>query len=164
MEKPVIAAVNGVAAGAGLGLALACDIRLAAENATFVTAFAKIGLVPDCGVSYFLPRLVGYGRALELALLSERIDARKALEIGMVNGVIADDELASEAHVLATTLARGPRSLGLIKREFVRNGLGELREALAYEAQAQSIAGRTDDFAEGLAAFREKRAPQFRGL
>jgi 2-(1,2-epoxy-1,2-dihydrophenyl)acetyl-CoA isomerase len=163
MEKPVVAAVNGVAAGAGFGIACACDLRIVANTATFTTAFAKIGLVPDSGVSYILPRIIGYAKALELSLLSEKIDAARADALGLCTRVVPLEQCVPEAQALAATLARGPRSLGLIKRELLRNGLGELRAALAYEADMQSIAGDTADFAEGLAAFRAKRPPNFTG-
>jgi 2-(1,2-epoxy-1,2-dihydrophenyl)acetyl-CoA isomerase len=162
IEKPVIAAVNGVAAGAGMGIALAADFRFLAATASFTTAFAKIGLVPDSGVSFFLPRMVGYARALELTLLSEKIDAARANELGLVTKLCTGDVVA-EAQAFAAQLAQGPRSLGLIKRELVTNGLGDLHAALAYEAQLQAVAGETADFYEGVSAFREKRPPQFRG-
>lgn len=163
LEKPTVAAINGVAAGAGMGLALACDFRILAENASFTTAFVKIGLVPDSAVSLLLPALVGYGRALELCLLAERIDARRADALGLATRVVAAVAVAGEARDLAAALAAGPRSLGYAKRELVRNGLGDVQAALAYEAEMQTLAGETDDFREGLAAFGAKRAPVFRG-
>jgi 2-(1,2-epoxy-1,2-dihydrophenyl)acetyl-CoA isomerase len=163
MEKPVIAAVNGVAAGAGMGIACACDFRIVAETASFTTAFVKIGLVPDSGLSFTLPRIVGYARALELCLLSEKIDAARADALGLCTKVVPADRCVAEAQTLAATLAKGPRALGLIKRELVRNGLTDVPSALAYEAQLQSVAGETADFAEGIAAFANKRAPDFRG-
>jgi 2-(1,2-epoxy-1,2-dihydrophenyl)acetyl-CoA isomerase len=163
IEKPVIAAVNGVAAGAGMGIACACDFRIVADTASFTTAFVKIGLVPDSGLSLTLPRIVGYANALELCMLSEKIDAARAGALGLCTRVVPAERCLEEAQTLAATLARGPRSLGLIKRELARNGLGDIQAALAYEAHTQTIAGATDDFAEGLAAFGAKRAPEFRG-
>jgi 2-(1,2-epoxy-1,2-dihydrophenyl)acetyl-CoA isomerase len=163
IEKPVIAAVNGVAAGAGMGIALACDLRIVAETASFTTAFTRIGLVPDSALSLLLPRMIGYGRAMEAILLSEKIDARRAYEIGLANRVCAPERLLDEAQALAAELARGPRALGLAKRELAHNGLAarDLDRGLAYEAEMQAVAAATEDFAEGIAAFREKRAPRF---
>jgi 2-(1,2-epoxy-1,2-dihydrophenyl)acetyl-CoA isomerase len=163
IEKPVIAAVNGVAAGAGMGIACACDFRIVAETGSFTTAFVKIGLVPDSGLSFTLPRLVGYAKALELCLLSEKIDAARADALGLCTKVVPLDRCVEEAQTLAASLAKGPRAIGLIKRELVRNGLGDVQAALAYEAHLQSVAGATADFAEGLDAFANKRAPNFRG-
>lgn len=165
IEKPVIAAINGPVAGAGMGIALACDLRVASETASFSTAFVRIGLVPDSGLSYLLPRIVGYGRAMELILLSEKVDARRALEIGLVNRVCASAEVLPQAQAIAGELARGPRALGLAKRELAHNTFVSkgVDEALGFEAQMQAIAGNTADFAEGLAAFGEKRAPRFSG-
>jgi 2-(1,2-epoxy-1,2-dihydrophenyl)acetyl-CoA isomerase len=163
IEKPVVAAVNGVAAGAGFGIALACDFRIVSEAASFTTAFAKIGLVPDSGTSYLLPRFVGYGRAMEYTMLSEKIDAKKADMLGLVTKLVAPENLMTEARKLADALAHGPKSLGYIKRELVHNGIGELADALAFEAEMQGIAAATKDFAEGLDAFRNKRPPMFTG-
>jgi 2-(1,2-epoxy-1,2-dihydrophenyl)acetyl-CoA isomerase len=162
-EKPVIAAVNGVAAGAGFSIACACDFRIVAETASFTTAFVKIGLVPDSAMSFTLPRLIGYAKALELCLLSDKVDAQRADALGLCTKVVPAEAVVAEAQQLAARFARGPRSLGLIKRELLRNGLGDLRAALDYELQLQSVAGATSDFAEGLAAFAAKRAPDFRG-
>jgi 2-(1,2-epoxy-1,2-dihydrophenyl)acetyl-CoA isomerase len=161
LEKPVVAAINGVAAGAGLGIALACDFRVVAETASFTTAFVKIGVVPDSGVSYLLPRMVGYAKAAELCLLSEKIDAARADALGLCTKVVPAERVVAEAQALAATLAQGPRALGLIKRELLRNGLGEVAAALAYEAEMQAIAGASTDAAEGIAAFRAKRAPVY---
>lgn len=165
LGKPIVAAVNGPAAGAGMGLALACDLRLASETASFMTAFVRIGLVPDSALSLLLPRLIGYGRAMEAILLSEKIDARRAFEIGLVNRIYPAESLLAQAQALAGELARGPRALGLAKRELAHNALSSVSvdEALAYEAEMQAIAGATKDFEEGIAAFREKRAPKFSG-
>jgi 2-(1,2-epoxy-1,2-dihydrophenyl)acetyl-CoA isomerase len=165
MEKPIVAAVNGPAAGAGMGLALACDLRIASETASFMTAFTRIGLVPDSALSLLLPRAIGYGRAMEAILLSQKIDAKRAYEIGLVNRVCAPDELLAETRTLAQQLARGPRALGLAKRELVHNVFspGSLERALAYEAEMQAIAGASSDFEEGIAAFRDKRDAKFSG-
>lgn len=164
LEKPVVAAVNGVAAGAGVALAFACDLRIAASSASFVLAFGRIGLVPDSGASWFLPRLVGASRAAELLLLSDPLPAAEALRIGLVNRVVPPEALADEAHALAVRLASGaPRAMALTKRALDRALDQGLEAQLDYEASLQGIAGRTADHAEGLAAFVEKRAPRFTG-
>lgn len=164
MEKPVIAAVNGVAAGAGCSLALAADLRIASDRASFIEIFSRIGLVPDSGSSYFLPRLVGLGKALELAYLAEPIEAAHALELGLVNRVVAHDELLTVTMDLAKRLAVGPtKGLGLTKRGMTYALHATLEQALDYEAHLQEVAGRTADHREGVAAFMEKRPPQFRG-
>jgi 2-(1,2-epoxy-1,2-dihydrophenyl)acetyl-CoA isomerase len=162
-EKPLIAAINGVVAGAGLGLALACDFRIVAEDATFTTAFVKIGLACDAGTTLLLPRMIGYARALELALTAERFDARRAEALGLVTRIVAPDRVAVEAANFARQFVAGPASLAFVKREFVRNGLGDVLAALDAEADVQTLAARTDDFREGLAAFAGKRPPAFRG-
>ncbi|EJL43365.1 MULTISPECIES: enoyl-CoA hydratase-related protein [Brevibacillus] len=163
-EKPIVAAVNGVAAGAGMSLALACDIRLASEKASFVNAFVSIGLVPDSGGCYFLPRIVGIGKALELAMTGEKVSAEEALRIGLVNKVYPAERFMEEAVAYARKLAALPtRGIGLIKRTMYKGLEMGLEETLDYEAYAQEVAGSTADHKEGVAAFMEKRAPRFTG-
>jgi 2-(1,2-epoxy-1,2-dihydrophenyl)acetyl-CoA isomerase len=162
MPKPIIAAVNGVAAGAGMGLALACDLCLAGESARFVNAFVRIGLIPDCGTTYFLPRLIGRARAFELSALGGELDAPTALQWGLINRVLPDAELLAAAQVLGAQLAAGPAlAISLIKRSLDRAEHATLPEMLEYEAQAQQATGAHPDFTEGLAAFREKRPARF---
>lgn len=164
IEIPVIASVNGVAAGAGWSLALACDIRIASAAAKFVGAFSKIGLIPDSGMTFTLPRLAGLGKALEIAYLGEALTAEQALQLGLVNRVVAAEELAAATKELAASLARGAtRGLGLIKRAMNAGIMNDLENQLNYEADLQGIAGRTRDHREGVAAFIEKRAPEFKG-
>jgi 2-(1,2-epoxy-1,2-dihydrophenyl)acetyl-CoA isomerase len=163
MDQPVIAAVNGVAAGAGSSLALACDLRIAAESATFVQAFVRIGLIPDLASTYFLPRLIGPARAAELTMLGETVDAARALELGIVNRVVPDSQLASAAAELAGRLARGPRSIGLTKRALEVSHENDLEAQLAVEERLQTEATTTNDFAEGVSAFLEKRRATFTG-
>ena len=164
MEKPVIAAVNGVAAGAGCSLALACDLRVVADKATFIQAFVKIGLVPDSGATFLLPRLVGMGKALELAFTGDPLDAGTALDLGLANSVVPGEALLTATMDLANRLAQAPtRAIGLTKRAMNRALLVDLESALDYEADMQEIAGRGDDFAEGVSAFMEKRHPRFTG-
>jgi len=162
-EKIVLAAVNGVAAGAGCNLALACDLRIASDEAKFIEAFVRVGLAPDCGGSFFLPRLVGLSKAMELLLLGEPVDAKEALRIGLVAKVFPSAELPKAAQEMAERIAKGPRSVGLIKRAVNRALLSELEAQLEYEAQLQEIAGRSADFDEGVRAFLEKRQPVFTG-
>jgi 2-(1,2-epoxy-1,2-dihydrophenyl)acetyl-CoA isomerase len=164
MGQPVIAAVNGVAAGAGASLAFACDIRIAAEEARFVLAFGRIGLVPDSGATWFLPRLVGSAKAAELALVGDQVDAGEALRIGLVSKVVPGGQLMAEARALAARLAEGaPLALSLTKGALQRSMTIDLDEALEGEAKLQGIAGASADHAEGLAAFGEKRPPRFTG-
>lgn len=164
LPKPVIAAVNGSAVGAGCDLALACDLRIASQDARFGEVFSRVGLAPDCGGSYLLPRLVGVGKALELIFTGEIIDAAEALRIGLVNRVVPAERLLEESLEVARALAEGPTlALGLAKRN-VWQGLGlGLESALAGEAEAQGRLARTSDFKEGVMAFKEKREPRFRG-
>ena len=164
IEKPVIAAVNGVAAGAGANIALACDIRMASENAALAELFVKIGLVPDCGGTLFLPLLVGYGKAAELAFTGDRIGAEECYRLGLVNHIVPAAELMERTHELAVRLAAMPtKAIGLTKRAFNRAVMPDLDAVLDYEADMQEIASRTADYAEGTAAFRETRTPQFTG-
>lgn len=164
IEKPVIASVNGVAAGAGCSLALACDLRIAAESASFIQAFVNVGLVPDSGSTFMLPRLVGVSRALEIAITGRKVKADEALRIGMVNIVVPDDQLAAETARLATQLASLPtRAIGLTKRAMNAAWNNELESQLDYEAMLQTTAGQTRDHREGIAAFLEKRKPNFTG-
>jgi len=164
LDQPIIGAINGVAAGAGASLAFACDIRLASENASFVLAFGRIGLVPDSGATWFLPRLVGPSKAAELALLGSTLSATDAERFGVVARVVAGDALAAEARAAATTVAGlAPRALALTKRALQRSGSMDLDDALEDEAYRQGVAGATHDHAEGLSAFLEKRPPRFTG-
>ncbi len=164
LEKPIVGAINGVAAGAGISIALACDIILASDKATFIEAFTKVGLVPDTGSTWFLPRLVGYAKAAEMIFSTDPVDAVTAGRIGLVNRVVPADQLMTEASALATKLAQSaPLALGLAKRALNRALESGLEEALVYEAQLQSIAGRSADHAEGVAAFVEKRPARFSG-
>lgn len=163
MEKPVIAAVNGVAAGAGCNMALACDLVIAAESASFLQAFVKIGLVPDAGGSYFLPRLVGSKKAMEMVLLGEKISAAEALRLGMINRVVPDSEFEAEAARLAATISSGPRCQGMIKKMFGQSPEMDLGDCLSMEADFQAKAAATEDFAEGVSAFLQKRKAQFKG-
>jgi 2-(1,2-epoxy-1,2-dihydrophenyl)acetyl-CoA isomerase len=162
LPKPIIGAINGVAAGAGASLAFACDLRIAAESASFVLAFGRIGLVPDTGATWFLPRLVGSARAMELALLNEPVAARAADAMGLVTRVVADADLAAEAHALARRLADGaPRALAATKAALVAAWDNDLETQLELEARLQGELGETLDHQEGIAAFVERRPPRF---
>jgi 2-(1,2-epoxy-1,2-dihydrophenyl)acetyl-CoA isomerase len=162
--QPVIAAVNGVAAGAGVSLAVACDIRVASEEARFIQAFVRIGLVPDSGGTWLLPRVVGYPKALEMSMTGEPVDAQHALDIGLATHVYPADSFAREARDLAARVATLPtRALAATKR-LMRENLGvDLEAALKAEGKAQSEMGQTADHLEGVTAFAEKREPRFQG-
>jgi 2-(1,2-epoxy-1,2-dihydrophenyl)acetyl-CoA isomerase len=164
LEKPIIGAINGVAAGAGISVALACDIVIASERAAFIEAFGRVGLVPDTGSSWFLPRLVGPARAAEMFFTADTVDAATAERIGLINRVVPAERLMDEANALASRLARSaPIALALAKRALNRALDSGLEDALEFEAQLQSVAGRSKDHAEGVAAFVEKREADFRG-
>jgi len=164
LEKPVIGSINGIAAGAGCGVALAADIRIAADNASFMLAFSRIGLIPDSGTNWFLPRLIGYARAYEMALTADRVPAARAMEWGMVNYVVPAEQLLEITAAWARRLADGPTlAFGLTKRALHRSWDMTLDEALEYEAHLQEVAGRSKDNREGITAFVEKREPKFIG-
>lgn len=164
LEKPVIAAVNGPAAGAGLSLAAACDLRVAADSASFVPAFVGIGLVPDSGGSYFIVRLLGYARAFEWMTTNRKLTAAEAHAWGLVNDVVEADGLAAHVAQVAATYASLPtRAIGMTKRLFEHAQTATLEEQLELEAQLQSAATKTDDFREGVTAFLDKRPPNFSG-
>lgn len=164
LEIPVIAAINGVAAGAGWSLALACDLRISVSTAKFVSAFGKIGLVPDSGMTQTLPRLVGMARALEIAWIGDPIPAKTALEWGLVNKVVEPEGLAEATRNWAQALASGPtKGIGLTKRAMYVAWNNSLDQQLDYEAQLQGIAGQTRDYREGVQAFIDKRNPEFLG-
>jgi 2-(1,2-epoxy-1,2-dihydrophenyl)acetyl-CoA isomerase len=164
MDKPVVAAVNGVTAGAGLGLALACDLRAASDKATFHEAFIKVGLAPDSGTSFWLTRILGLGKAMEIGMLGEPIDSTMALNLGLVNWVFPEDKFREEVTKIAERLARGPtRALGLTKRAMNRAIVVDMDSALEYEAYLQDVAGRTRDHVEGVRAFFDKREADFAG-
>ena len=162
LEKPVLVAINGPVSGAALGIALACDLRIAADTARFVVGFVGVGLAPDSGVSLLLPALIGLGRASEYAYTNAPIDAQRALELGLVNHVVPAEELESQAIALATALAQGPvHAMGLAKRAFNKAILPNLEQVLDYEAHLQDIAAKGDEHTQGLQAFLEKRPPDF---
>jgi 2-(1,2-epoxy-1,2-dihydrophenyl)acetyl-CoA isomerase len=164
IEKPIVAALHGPVYGAGVGIALACDLRIAAENAKFSVAFIKIGLMPDAGVSFLLPRVVGLGRAMEMSMLGEAVEAGEALRIGLVNRVVPAEKLPEETAAFAERLAEMPTSaLGKVKHSLYASFESDLGTALEREAEGQTFCGYTRDHREGVAAFFEKREPNFTG-
>lgn len=164
LEKPVIAAVNGAAAGAGFSLALACDLVFAGKSSFFVQSFVNVGLVPDLGAVHFLTSLLGPHRAKELMFLGDRVSAEEAFELGLVNRVIDDESLMEETLAVAERVANGPAiSIGLTKAMVNRTILGQLHDTFEMEAFAQGLCFETEDFREGVTAFFEKRSPRFTG-
>jgi 2-(1,2-epoxy-1,2-dihydrophenyl)acetyl-CoA isomerase len=164
IEKPILAAVNGVAAGAGANIALACDIVLAVESAAFIQAFSKIGLVPDSGGTFFLPRLIGFQRAMALCMLGDKVSATDAQQMGMIYKVFPADVFSPEVTKMAETLAQMPtKALGLTKRLMNKSLTHDLNEQLQMEGVLQIEAAQTNDYAEGVTAFVEKRKPLFTG-
>ena len=164
IEKPVVAAVNGVAAGAGANIALACDICVATESASFIQAFSKIGLIPDSGGTYTLPRLIGMQRATALMMLGEKVSATDAQNMGMIYKAFSDESFADESMQLAVKLSQMPTmGLGLTKKALNFSMISSFQGQLLHEEQLQTIAGTTHDYNEGVAAFLEKRKPVFKG-
>ena len=164
IEKPIVAGVNGVAAGAGANIALACDICVAKESASFIQAFSKIGLIPDSGGTFFLPRLIGFQKATALMMLGDKISAIEAAELGMIHKSFSDETYENELMKIVSKLALMPtRGLGLTKRALNLSMISELSTQLQTEEDLQTIAGKTKDYNEGVAAFLEKRNPEFTG-
>jgi 2-(1,2-epoxy-1,2-dihydrophenyl)acetyl-CoA isomerase len=164
INKPIIAAVNGVAAGAAANIALACDIVVANENANFIQAFSLIGLIPDSGGTFFLPRLIGFQKATALAMLGDKISAEEAERLGMIYKVIPSENFEAEVEKLALKLANMPtKALGMIKELLNKSMTNSLEEQLALESKLQIEAAQTEDYAEGVAAFIAKRKPEFKG-
>jgi 2-(1,2-epoxy-1,2-dihydrophenyl)acetyl-CoA isomerase len=164
LPKPIVVAVNGVAAGAGMSIALAGDIILGSDAASFCAAFSKIGLIPDAGSTFFLPRIAGDHRARAIAMLADRIDAQEAFRLGLLHKVLPPEGLMPEAQAVAQHLARMPTTaFALIKKALEASSSGSLDDQLELEAKLQSIASKTNDFREGVAAFLDKRAPVFTG-
>src|ERR1700756_3893583 len=164
LEKPVVCAVNGVAAGGGANIALACDVVVAAQSSSFIQAFSKIGLIPDSGGTFFLPRIIGFQKALALAMLGDKVTAADALQMGMVYKIAADENLQTDTMQIAETLANMPtKGLGLTKKLFNQGAFNSLEEQLAAEGVEQIKAANTYDYKEGVQAFLEKRKPVFKG-
>ncbi len=164
LEKPVIAAVNGVAAGAGANIALSCDVVVASQSASFIQAFSKIGLIPDSGGTYILPRLIGWNRASSLMMLGDKVSSADALQMGMLYKVFPDDTFLSEVEKLATELSNMPtKALALTKKVLNQSFTNSLDQQLELELKIQNEASLTTDYQEGIAAFLEKRAPVFKG-
>lgn len=165
MDKPVIAAVNGVAAGAGANIAIGCDIALATQSAVFIQAFSKIGLIPDSGGTFFLPRLIGLQKSLALAMLGDKVSADEAERLGMIYKVFSDDIFEAEAMKIATTLSLMPtKALHFIKKAMNQSFISSFEEQLHAEEILQQRASATSDFKEGVQAFLEKRKPNFKGF
>ena len=163
MEIPMVTAINGPAVGVGMSFAVMSDYAVAAKSAYFLQAFANIGLVPDGGSTYILPRLIGWRRAVELSMLAERLPAETALEWGLINKVVEGDELMTEAMAIAIRLANGPKSLGLMRQAYWESLNNSYTDQLQLEADLQGVAGRTSDNIEGITAFLEKRPAKFTG-
>jgi len=164
LPKPIICKLNGVAAGAGCSIALACDIIVASEEATLIEVFINIGLVPDSGSSFFLPKLIGMAKSFELCSMGNRVKGREAFEMGLVNKVVKTEELDSAVKTYSDYFAQAPtKAIGLIKKMLNRSSTSTLEEMLEYEAYSQEIAGSTADHKEGVTAFLEKRKPAFTG-
>jgi 2-(1,2-epoxy-1,2-dihydrophenyl)acetyl-CoA isomerase len=165
LPKQVLCGINGVAAGAGLSLALACDYRIAVENAALIEVFINVGLVPDSGSSYFLPRITGYAKAFEMCALGNKVSAKEALSIGLINKIVSNTEILNKLlEIKAKEFAMKPtRAIGMIKQLLNRSFDSSLDEILNQESEFQNIAGSTDDFKEGVNSFLEKRKPLFKG-
>ena len=163
MDIPMVSAVNGPCVGVGMSLAVMADMVIAAKSAYFLQAFANIGLVPDGGATWLLPRLIGWGRAVELSLMAERLPAEKAFEWGLVNRLVDDDQLMDEAMAVATRLANGPMSLGLMRKAYWESFNNSYSEQFQLEANMQTMASSSEDSREGVMAFLEKRSANFTG-